>query len=492
MNIRAKLEQFLSDCGFARCVFLFTGLLIVFNFGVLTNPPYWDDLIGLHNQALFLAKHAFSPAALWAEPACNVYPFGILPWVYGVGYVLFPAWMVHFFGHLLNLAALGGSAAFFFLLVRKNWKSVPAFLWTLAVLSEPLVAGQGASLGQECPLLFGLTGALFLIYEKRFSSACIVIFLTGFLKASACVFMLAMVLYLLIRFCFFVPERRRLILPFFLALGGFVLLFLISRYHIPAVGAIGASAGTETMNMGPLPYLFRKTGRYMTLFHPLLLILSSAAFLLYGFFAFRERDREKRMFRFFLLLSAGGYFGAYLLSSVALPRYLLPAVFPVFLLLCTEIPERFSMPAGYALVALGLLCPVFVYPALPHGIRASGEYLERSREFLTDLRRNRELCRKLENDYADSPLVVSHPLAQMLTIPEFGYVKRPLPKVFCAKPPVYAPIRKTSRHMPPDTVYIYQEHSMEFGRMHGPSLKPPPSSLFLFVGPGLAGYRLPR
>lgn len=41
-------------------------VIIVLNFPSMTNPPYWDDIMGLHNQAVWLAKHNFDFSELWS------------------------------------------------------------------------------------------------------------------------------------------------------------------------------------------------------------------------------------------------------------------------------------------------------------------------------------------------------------------------------------------------------------------------------------------
>ena len=35
-------------------------LLLLGNLPYLANPPFWDDILGLHRQALFLARHHFN------------------------------------------------------------------------------------------------------------------------------------------------------------------------------------------------------------------------------------------------------------------------------------------------------------------------------------------------------------------------------------------------------------------------------------------------
>ena len=66
-------------------------LLLLFNAGWWFNPQHWDEILGLHNQAVFLAKHHFSFSELWRPEqhsfeGSDVYRFGILPLLYAVLY----------------------------------------------------------------------------------------------------------------------------------------------------------------------------------------------------------------------------------------------------------------------------------------------------------------------------------------------------------------------------------------------------------------------
>ena len=80
----AKLLQSRAQL-FALLFFLFALL----NISTLANPPYWDEILGLHNQAIYLARSNFDLPQLYRAQeqfrnggSC-VYPFGIMPFVYG-------------------------------------------------------------------------------------------------------------------------------------------------------------------------------------------------------------------------------------------------------------------------------------------------------------------------------------------------------------------------------------------------------------------------
>ena len=114
----------------------------------------------------------------------------------------------------------------------------------------------------------------------------------------------------------------------------------------------------------------------------------------------------------------------------------------------------------------------------------SGEYLERSREFINDLWENQAACKLLETKYFNRPIVAKWPFIQMLTIPEMGYVTKALPNVYTACRQVnYAKTKKYDPKvkMPDSTLYIFASNSLEAWTKFGPSLIPPRGNIYEFI-----------
>ena len=87
-------------------------LLAAVNFDSLTTPPFWDDLIGVQTQAVFLARNDLSLSALLNAPrlgeghaACYYLP-SLLSWSYALLYLFLPPAAVHCIGHLLSCALI--------------------------------------------------------------------------------------------------------------------------------------------------------------------------------------------------------------------------------------------------------------------------------------------------------------------------------------------------------------------------------------------------
>ena len=496
-RLRNRAGDFLAGAGFPGAFFLFFFLLLLLNLPYLWNPPHWDEIIGLHNQAVFLAKHHFSFAELWAPgqhsfEGSDVYRFALLPVLYGVLYLLLPPQTVHLIGHLFNIACIAGAGAILFQVLKRN--SVSPFvslLWTLAAFSEPVISGRIAALGLECALILCVMLTIWFVYRKQWFAALGILFFAGFVKTSAAVLCLAFLLYLTLRILQNRNEWKTLLSPLLAGFVCFLFLYWMLQHNVDvSAGGIHSSGTPVRDGGGSLPlFLLRKFYFHYELYFPVLysVILLGGILFCVNVFRYHDVRSEERMIQIFLLLTVFGYLGAYLVAKIALPRYMAAASFPAFLLVAWNV-RRFRGTVAWLLILAGLFGPVF-YKALPFGIRRSGEYLERSREYLRDVAANRRLCTFLE-EYRDSPIVVSWPLAQMLTMPEMGYVKEPFPMVYSGRVPFYAPVRlreKSDAGMPPDTVFVYQEHDFEKTGMSGPSLLPDRSCLALYRDSTLGG-----
>lgn len=472
-------------------------LLLLFNTGWWFNPPHWDEILGLHNQAVFLAKHHFSFSELWRPEqhsfeGSDVYRFGILPLLYAVLYSFLPPVWVHLTGHLFNMACIAGAGTLMVGILRKNGVSAgTALLWAIAVFCEPLIAGRSAALGQECALIFCVMLALEAFLRKRWYAAFGILLLGGLVKGSAAVACLALLLGLVLRMVLRKEERKRVCGP--LIAGGICLLLLLAllQHNVDFAGG-GLHLGGPVRDGGRSGWIFllKKGFFHYELYFPVLFSVILAGGGAFAVRWIRERKKipsEDFLFQCALLLTVLGFVGAYLMARIALPRYMAAASFPAFLLLALNLP-RFRRSTAVLLIPIGLLAPLF-YKELPFGIRRSGEYLERSREYLSEIAANRRLCSFLER-FREDPVVVSWPLAQMLTMPEMGYVKKPFPKVYSGRVPFYAPVRKLEKpygKMPPETVFVYHENDFENTGMSGPSLLPDRTCVSLYRDTTLGG-----
>jgi hypothetical protein len=169
-------------------------------------------------------------------------------------------------------------------------------------------------------------------------------------------------------------------------------------------------------------------------------------------------------------------------------------------LLFLVIPRRLALITGLCFIVLHITA---IDGALFPRMRAmprSGALLERSREYLTDLEANRRLCKWVETNAFDCPVLAKWPFVHMLTVPEFGYVSKPLPRVLspyhvhdcCTGITILKP---NNLRLPPGTIFIYADNDFEY--MHSPiRLVPRGEVQFLYRDESLSGdlliYMLPQ
>jgi len=403
-------------------------LLAAVNFSSLTTPPFWDDLIGVQTQAVFLARTKLSLSALLNAPrlgeghaACYYLP-SVLSWSYALLYLFLPPAAVHCIGHLLSCAFLAAAGALFLELTRRKLAPELALCGVLFALTHPLLAARAAGMDQESLLAFFVMLTLFLWnrHRKRAAAVCSLLSLTGKLTCAILIFAIfAQKVLALLRFM----NRKRL-----LQLCGLGL-------------AVAAVFALYFLNFG--------TEKSLIVWKPVEVrnLLKNAYFLLlpefllaFGLVLFRKRPCPRPLHPRLFFAVVGIFYAANFLSGqYSLPRYgaiiVLPTVFVLLAGLQPFSPRKVMALLG-ALSVLNIFCCMgFLLPQVPKLDRHNGSLLERSLEF-TELRRDyRNFCAELEKNPPEIPLVVPWPMLQMLTVPEFGYVGKPVPNIVAGEFP---------------------------------------------------------
>jgi hypothetical protein len=457
--------------------------MLLLNFFCLDNPPYWDDILGLHNQAIWLAKHNFNVIELWRpeNSGSNVYKFGIIPYFYGVLYTLFTPRTVHIIGHLFNLGCLALVFGLSYSILRKfGVASWWALLWCIAAMCEPVMAGRISALGQECTVLCAAVLSIYFLADKKYRLGFLFIFIAVLCKTTAVVLAAAFILWLLIDICLSGNQWRERLKNYYPLIIGAVLLIGLSMFErfdtYDELGGDKILLSTSFLNM-----VFHFKYLLPVQFCALLIMTAVAVFRLVviiknkTFSPLPEKDKISLL----ILITTGGFWASYAIYNCPLPRYTAFIVFPIYIFIALNtFSEKKQMTSVLAilLITAGLLnTNGYFYPQLPNSFRRSGEYLERSREYLNDLWENQAACKLLETKYFNRPIVAKWPFLQMLTIPEMGYVSRALPNVYAACPPInYAEtkIYDPKVKMPDNTLYIFAFNSLESWKSFGPSLMP--------------------
>lgn len=467
-------------------VVLFAVMLLV-NIQHLGNPPYWDDITGLHNQALWIAANDFDIFGLWKQKSflaggSLIYPMGIIPWFYGLLYWSFSPQTVHILGHIFNIACLAAAATVFVIMLRRYTDGKTALLYAAVALTEPVMSGRMAALGQESPLLLSILISLCYFQKGSFRRAYVFAALAFFVKPTGIILLLAYLCYWLLYNVWFYWKKRRLSrhvrqlgISALLVLAGIVLSMCFSG---EALGFAGL----------PLKLVFIRLWGHIYYFHSLFAPKLALCGVVAIYILIRKGAMARRkLFSLLLLIFIAGFWVAYSIHGIPIPRYVVITVFPVMFLLAANMNPKLARITGG--VFLVLHCVFWFYnwfPALPEDTARTGSDLERSREYLEDLRANINICRILEEQAFDTPIVVKWPFVQMLTVPEFGYVSNPLPNVYCVGvKPDYCDVKvfEPGMPMPPETRYIYVPHCYRFF----PSLKPEHGDLIRFADQTLPG-----
>jgi hypothetical protein len=462
-------------------------LIIILNFSCLDNPPYWDDIMGLHNQAVWLAKHNFNFSGLWQpgqgfwEGGSNIYRFGIIPLFYGIMYSFFSPVMAHIIGHLFNMACIAlAFGAGYSLLCKLEVDKVPAFLWSLAALCEPVMSGRVVALGQECPLIAATVCSIYFIVEQKYWKGILFIFIAMLCKMTAGVLAIAFSVWLVLEIALGSGRRKELLKRNYALFTGAILLVAVFVYD-SFIGTIVNFGGNKLALNG----FFERMFFNFIVMLPiqaiiLLIILCCAAWKIFKIFKDKNYSRlsGQENILLLLLILIGGYWTSFALYFCSLPRYTGFIVFPMFIFaaLCFR-KKRLSMIAALFMLIIGLLnVNGRLYFPLRSYFSRSGDRLERSREYLQDLWANQAACKLLETRFFNRPVVAKWPFVQMLTMPEMGYVSKPLPDVYSATSiqAKYLNV-KAYRHdaeMPDNTLYVFGFNTLESVPVWGPSLLP--------------------
>jgi len=462
MGLKSRRDLF---CVTALLIFIFGyAALLILNQPFLFNPPYGNDITALHRQAIWLANNRFDVISLWAkdqvfpEGGANAYPFGLVPYAYGVLYSIFPASIVHLIGHCLNTAFIVAAFSIsFFLIARLTGKMLPAFVWSLAALADPVIQSRSAGLGHESLLLLIIMVWLLAVYQGRRKLALALLVLMCFVKMSALVIFVAFL-------CWAFTMRRAgnpaFGRPRVVKICGVLFAATLILYCITAVMDrldFLISPGILFSNLRILHYLMPLSG-------VAIVAVCAAGFLRYRHLLpalFRRKEiRLARKDRFLLLLTimTAAFWLAFVLYPEPCPRNAAMITFPMAIFAGILLARR---QAGHLFALLfvmsGLVFSELDFPAFPEDVnKRSSDLLERNLAFVEDLNANREACDFLEQYGEGRTIFAQLPFANMLSIPEMGYVRIPLKSV--------SPLNRPESAASEQAVYVFADNAFPGGR----------------------------
>ena len=421
-------------------------LLLAFKPFALLLPPYWDAVLGIFHEGLFLADNGFDYRQLALAPdyamgGPRVYLYSLYPGLVGLG----SNWLSkpeHLFIALHALSLLSASACVYLLFrlldrhVARGWALAGAAL----LFINPLFLSQAYAIGMDMPVTFLVFGSIYLLCQGRAGLAVLVMLCAFAFKQTAAVPALACFL-----FCLFMTARGDASWKN----GLWFLLMPLSLVILPvAEGLLLGSdhPGRAAQALDPMllinPFMAAFAFGHHLLMYPdgwTLLFLSVAGGLFF-FLLGRERlgggglvDRVAANPTLAInLLVLACLMAAFLAATLWLPRYVLIAL-PSMYFLLTIMAASISR-AGMALALLLLTLSLFnmhgrLYEHLPTprgiGAQPGGHMTERSLRWLDDQQHYFDLVERLDGEFRDETFLVPAPLNMILHEPRLGYVSKP-------------------------------------------------------------------
>ena len=433
---------------FGMWIFLF-----FYRMSALGNPPYWDSILGMFQEGIWLYENDFNYLKLAREElgylagGPRTYFFSWLPGFYAVLMHVFPTVKSTFvFLHVLNFFFAAALAGMMVRLLHKRVGYALAIGTSLAMCLQPMFIAQASMMGSDL-MLAGLCLLGFWLYVQRKHAWAIITMIVAVTVKP-------------------MPALMSICLA-----GGFVLfhlktrrdLLLLAGYLVPVIYFSGWARlaawlffrpdtnpiGNDTFfpaGASRLEYLREQTHMMFNQVPDVMALVLGVLLLHVGLILWRVRKNVLKPLSWracllpyemplILALALGGLILESILIVSWLPRYLLflyPAIFILLALALKPLPAKISLPF------LGLLMVFF--SANHHGrfyrspALNNGYILERSLEYEEDLHLNREIASTLAADYPDRTVLAHWPQAQILAHPGFGYVAEPLDVIAVNRP----------------------------------------------------------
>ncbi len=416
---------------FGLAVFLY---LIATRPEALFFPPYGDAIGGPFAEALWLAGHSFDYTGLFYQPGYalggpKVYFTSIYPTFLALLLKFIPFVKAFLFvNHIIVFALAAAIVAVFRQILLKVFDRGVAALAAILLLSLPLFLSQAEAINMEMPsLFFAMLSALYLAQRKMPMAAFMAVL--AVLVKEACVITCAAVF--VAGLMIFWQERHQRASWKILGWSVFALLFAVGKVKLKVL------LHDQHANM---MYLFAgwPSLRWSFIISLYIASLIAVAAKLSGDVISRFKDKKDGAFSFFqrygvvsvMFVNAGLWFALFLNFNVVSPRYrLLLCPFLVFCIVYAII-IFIRKDVVQRAVLLGMLAVSFfsVYGLFYKPLADDNNHvlLERSLEYRNDLALNIRLAKELEKNFLSLTVGAPFILAQILAIPELGYVQKPL------------------------------------------------------------------
>jgi hypothetical protein len=401
-------------------------LLTAVKWNVLFFPPYGDSVGGPFAEGWWLARHHFDYAALYHQPGYaqggpKVYFTSLFPTYLAVMYTVFSSVKVFLAAnHLVFFALAAGVAAFIRSIGRRIFSAEVAGLTAALILSWPVFQSQMEALNMELPSLFFAVASAWALSRRRVHAAGVAALFSLLFKGSGVFACAAFFGFGLFELMADKDRSRRKAWALWgcgliaAAVGVVAMKFVMGDQHARA-GMIGFLSGWPSLRQFPLTYIYG---------------LSAGALAVWAVIGTRRSDSflsENLAFKTTLLMFifAGMWFLLFLNFVAVSPRYRV-AVYPFFLFMVIGLLTRIVPQRLIQILALSAAVIVVQFNAYGWRNAAIGtDYclLEENLQYRGDLKLYQELARTVEAKYAGTAVVAPFISAQILAVPDFGYVR---------------------------------------------------------------------
>lgn len=432
---------------------------------VLWLPPYEEQCTGLWYEVDFLVETGYDYRRLrYDEPhfmspklGARSYMVSLVPTLFALLIQACPSLPVTYFvGHLLTFALASIVTVALFGMLRPTIGLLSAVLVCVAMLATPCFAVQIEMLGMEIPMVAFSTAAAWALWKKRYGWAALLSTLGFLMKVNGIVVTAASAAYLFYQYFMAVNDRESKRSLFRgLTLHGVALAFqlglsLWGDTSLEARGEVRSRYGGMNGILGIRNAIYWCPDVVLVFFVGLFALLIG---LLYRRTGTREVDTVRWRWRaedgtnVTALLWVGWLvtllWTASMASYIFTPRYAaggVPFLYLAVGVTLFRLPWRPSIPRVLflALIALNLTnaSGQFLPSIATVGKETFAEnpftrprwciLLERSREYLPDLRANLEAMGRLEREHAGVAMCMTGPYAFYAALPRLGYVEEPL------------------------------------------------------------------
>jgi hypothetical protein len=430
-------------------------------------PPYWDSIVGLFVQSIWLERHDFNLIGLMQQPSYeaggpNVRPTNLIAFFIAALYRILEPKQVFFVCHAATLLCGATIWHLFYIQLQRFMTRPEAAAWCSAALVSPIFAGQLASMYLEIPAALFLALSIHYLLKTNILAA-VIIGATGVLvKESFFLYGAAIVAYMCLETAALALISTRLI-----RWKRIAMLSLIPISHV--IHTLYCMSFSKSPVSLLRPFTFSKAVSACTSLFPEQALLVIACFVAGSLYLWKlwaglarqveegasNPERTSRgpsssvrtdsppsirrefprlqvvaLLSLFVVASWGFYFSFH----NSLCRYLTQTVFPLYCLAGILLSAMLGRTASLCCATVLMVSCVanwsgMLLPTISGPTSRSGHILERSCEFLADQRACIEMCHVVEATCQDQLVIAQWPFVQMLAMPQLGYVNVPPPRL---------------------------------------------------------------